>query len=68
MKRAALFVPLLLAVLAPAAPAPDEYSINVHVTSSYTLPSAQGLDVAIHAKKYQLSGVPREDAPPLVET
>jgi hypothetical protein len=59
MKRAALFVPLLLASLAPAAPAPDEYSINVHVTSSYTLAIGQGLDVVIHAKKYQLSGVPR---------
>jgi hypothetical protein len=59
MKRAALFVLLLLASLAPAAPAPDEYSINVHVTSSYTLAGEQGLDVVIHAKKYQLSGVPR---------
>jgi hypothetical protein len=59
MKRAALFVPLLLAALAPAAPAPDEYPINVHVTSSYSLSGAQGLDVVIHAKKYQLSGVPR---------
>jgi hypothetical protein len=59
MKTAALFVLLLLATLAPAAPAPDEYSINVHVTSSYTLGGGgQGLDVVIHAKKYQLGGDP----------
>ena len=51
MKRAALFVVLLLATLAPAAPAPEEYSINVHVTSSYRLASGPGqeLDVVIHA-------------------
>ena len=58
MKRAALLV-LLLATLAPAAPAPDDYSINVHVTSSYMLPSGQGLDVVIKSKKYQLSGLYR---------
>jgi len=58
MKTAALFVLLLLAALAPAAPAPDEYSINVHVTSSYVLGGAQGLDVVINAKKYQLGGFP----------
>jgi hypothetical protein len=62
MKTAALFVLLLvaaLATLAPAAPAPDEYSITVHVTSSYTLGGGgQGLDVVIHAKKYQLGGAP----------
>jgi hypothetical protein len=59
MKRAALFVLLLLAALAPAAPAQDEYSINVHVTSSYTLAESRlGLDVVIHGKKYQLLGVP----------
>jgi hypothetical protein len=34
MKRAALFSLLLLATLASAAPNPDEYSINVHVSSS----------------------------------
>jgi hypothetical protein len=56
MKRAALFVLPLLAMLAPAAPAPDEYSINVHVTSSYSLAGGQGLDVVINSKKYQLSG------------
>jgi hypothetical protein len=58
MKTAALFVLLLFAALAPAAPAPDDYSTNVHVTSSYLLGGAQGLDVVIHAKKYQLSGDP----------
>jgi hypothetical protein len=59
MKMAALFVLLLLAALAPAAPAQDEYSINVHVTSSYTLAENRlGLDVVINAKKYQLLGVP----------
>ena len=56
MKRAALFVLLLVATLAPAAPAPDEYSINVHVTSSYLVGAGQGLDVVINSKKYQLSG------------
>jgi hypothetical protein len=62
MKSAALFVLLLLATLAPAAPAPDDYSINVHVTSSYSISNAaggQGLDVAINAKKYQLAGLVR---------
>jgi hypothetical protein len=59
MKMAALFVLLLVATLAPAAPAPDDYSINVHVTSSYILGGGgQGLDVVIHAKKYQLGGDP----------
>jgi hypothetical protein len=58
VKRAALFV-LLLASLAPAAPAPDDYSINVHVTSSYLLAGGQAMDVVIHAKKYQLGGDPR---------
>jgi hypothetical protein len=59
MKRAALFV-LLFAALAPAAPAPDDYSINVHVTSSYRTYAGstleQGLDVVINGKKYQLGG------------
>jgi hypothetical protein len=55
MKKAAVFVLLLFATLAPAAPAPDEYSINVHVTSSYNTPSGQQLDVVIDGKKYQLT-------------
>ena len=60
MKPAALFVLLLAATLAPAAPAPDEYSINVHVTSAYlTASGGQGMDAVIHAKKYQLGGDPR---------
>jgi hypothetical protein len=59
MKKAALFVLLLLATLAPAAPAPDEYSINVHVTSVYLIAGGwQGLDAVIQGKKYQLSGDP----------
>jgi hypothetical protein len=66
MKRAALFV-LLLATLAPAAPAPDDYSINVHVTSSYlSAGGGQGLDVVIHGKKYQLGGDPIRGASLLV--
>jgi|SRR5580704_2280533 hypothetical protein len=56
MKTATLFVLLLLATVAPAAPSPDEYSINVHVTSSYSLGAGHGLDVVINSKKYQLSG------------
>ena len=59
MKRAALLV-LLFAALAPAAPAPDDYTINVHVTSSYKLfigsAPQQGLAVVIDGKKYQLGG------------
>jgi hypothetical protein len=48
-----------LATVAPAAPAPDEYSINVHVTSVYIIAEGgQGLDAIIHAKKYQLGGYP----------
>ncbi|MGD0403470.1 MAG: hypothetical protein ABSB66_09745 [Candidatus Acidiferrales bacterium] len=59
MKTAALFVLLLvatLATLARAAPAPDEYSITVHVTSSCFVGGGQRLDVVINSKKYQLSG------------
>lgn len=63
MKRAALSVLLVLATLAPAAPAPDEYSINVHVTSSYQLSGVQALDVVINSKKYQLGGFSGEARP-----
>ena len=35
MKKIALFVLLLLATISWAAPNPDEYSINVHVSSSH---------------------------------
>ena len=61
MKSAALLVLQLFATLAPAAPAPapDDYAINVHVTSSYVLNGDQGLDVLINAKKYQLRGILR---------
>ena len=58
MIRAALFVLLLLAALAPVAPAPDVYSIDVHVISSYFPPSPpnQYLKVIIEGKKYELGG------------
>lgn len=59
MKRSALFVLLLFGTLASAASAPGEYSINVHVTSSYLLVNVQELDVVINGKKYQLSGYSR---------
>ena len=62
MKRSALFGLLLLAAmssLASTAPNPDEYPINVHVTSSYfpTLDNGtvQVLNVIIDGKKYELS-------------
>jgi hypothetical protein len=58
MKAAALIVLLLVATLAPAAPAPDDYSIKVHVTSSYEVNGVQAMDVVINAKKYQLGGFP----------
>ena len=60
MIRAALFV-LLLAALAPVAPAPDVYSIDVHVISSYVPPSSvnQYLKAIIDGKKYELEGPQR---------
>jgi hypothetical protein len=56
MKIATLFILLLLATLASGAPNPDEYSINVHVSSSYFLAGGfvQGLKVLIDGKKYEL--------------
>lgn len=62
MKKIALLIPLLLATYSWAAPNPDDYSINVHVTSSRwimepTLLSPkpyQKLDVIINGKKYEL--------------
>jgi hypothetical protein len=59
MNRAALFVLLLLAAFAPAAPAPDVYSIEVHVISSHFPPlrvAGQNLNVIINGKKYELNG------------
>jgi hypothetical protein len=67
MKRAAIFVSLLLATIALAAPNPDEYSISVHVSSSNWVmrPSTSGpllfqrLSVIIDGKKYELEGAIR---------
>src|SRR5262249_15535562 len=63
MKRTALFVLLLLATFSWAAPKPDEYSINVHVSSSHWVMSPTVLvgpepvlriNVNIAGKKYKL--------------
>jgi len=62
MKRAALFILLLLGTFASAAPNPDEYSIDVHVISSHWLMETSllgpqpvlRLNVTIDGKKYQL--------------
>ena len=63
MKKAVLFVLLLFGTLASAAPAPNEYPINVHVDSSYWRMAAsllsgpqpvQRLAVIINGKKYEL--------------
>ena len=62
MKKIALLIPFLLATYSWAAPNPDEYPINVHVSSSrwFMEPSTIGpiarqkLDVIIDGKKYEL--------------
>jgi hypothetical protein len=62
MKKTALLVLLLLAAYSWAAPNPDDYSINVHVSSSRWVmePTLLGpkpyqkLDVIIDGKKYEL--------------
>jgi len=63
MKKIALLIPLLFAAYSWAAPNPDEYPINVHVSSSrwFMEPSLWGgaiprekLDVIIDGKKYEL--------------
>jgi hypothetical protein len=63
MKKTALLIPLLLAAYSWAAPNPDEYPVNVHVSSSrwFMEPSILGgpiprqkLDVIIDGKKYEL--------------
>jgi hypothetical protein len=67
MKRAVLFVTLLLAAIVSAAPNPDEYSISVHVSSSNWVmrPSTSGpllfqrLSIIIDGKKYELEGAIR---------
>jgi hypothetical protein len=67
MKRAALFVLLLLTTLASAAPSPDEYSVNVRVSSSHWVvgPTSIGprlfqrLNVIIDGKKYELEATAR---------
>jgi len=61
----ALFVLLLLAAFSWAAPKPEEYSINVHVSSSQWMmtpgligPEAyQKLNVTIDGKKYALAAI-----------
>src|SRR5690242_15762989 len=62
MKRTAFFV-LLLATFSWAAPNPDEYSINVHVSSSHWVVAPRvlvgpepvlRLNVIIDGKKYEL--------------
>jgi hypothetical protein len=62
MKKTVLLIPLLLATCSWAATNPDDYSIDVHVTSSrwFMEPSTIGprarqkLDVIIDGKKYEL--------------
>lgn len=63
MRKTVLIVLLLFGTLASAAPNPDEYSINVHVTSSYwrMAPTilvgpepVQRLAVIIDGKKFEL--------------
>lgn len=62
MKKTALLIPLLFAAYSWAAPNPDEYPINIHVSSSrwFMEPSTVGplarqkLDVIIDGKKYEL--------------
>lgn len=65
MKKVALFALLLVPTFFWAAPIPDEYPINVHVTSSYLVTEInqfrdpvpiQKLNVVIDGKKYELKG------------
>jgi hypothetical protein len=58
MKKIALLALLVLAPLTSAAPNQDEYSITVHVSSSYIVPGAGSspiLSVIINGKKYGLN-------------
>ena len=63
MKKIALCIVLLLSTFSWAAPSPDEYSINVHVSSSHWVMSPAilvgpepflRLNVIIDGKKYEL--------------
>ncbi len=58
MKRAAWMIAVLLATLAPASPAPEDYPINVHVTKTYIVSGHDyrqlELDAVINGKKYRL--------------
>jgi len=66
MKKIALCIVLLLSTFSWAAPSPDEYSINVHVSSSHWVMSPAilvgpepflRLNVIIDGKKYDLESV-----------
>jgi hypothetical protein len=58
MKRAAFLIAVLLAILAPASPAPEDYSIKVHVTGTYIVAAHDWrqleLDAVIDGKKFRL--------------
>lgn len=60
MNKSALSALLLLATAVSATPPPQEYSIHVHVTSSFLVVGSglgpQMLDVIIEGKKYELRG------------
>jgi hypothetical protein len=60
MKKLALVVVLLCSALAWAGkdPVPDEYKVNIHVTSSRLIESWPRLSVIIDGKKYELQGKP----------
>jgi len=61
MKNATLTLLLLLLITpAVAAPTPDDYTIDVHVSSSYFGAQGQILKVTINGKKYKLSATPSE--------
>ena len=58
MKRAILLVAVMLSTLAPATPAPGDYQIKVHVTSTRIFSAHDyrqlELDVVIDGTKYRL--------------
>jgi|SRR5947209_6933483 len=66
MKITSIFALLLFATFSWAAPNPDEYSINVHVSASHWVmdpnlskfaQALQKLDVIIDGKKYELEAI-----------